>query len=363
MVKVLIDGYFFGKPYGFGRFISELCRALGNAKTKIEFTVAVPSRVDVATLPRHPTIRWHFAPTRNFILWEQATIPRLAQSLGSDLIHFPYNTRAIWTGGLPTVVTVHDLMFLDEHKPLGRSKDFIASHYSKFAFKTATRRSSSRQGNIVVAVSDTTRLALEALRITATTVFNTADGFVADCMPEIRPIPRRPYLFHRGGFAEHRNTGRVIEAFKSASSRMDATTLKIAGAPGGARFWHTQGDPSIEFLPRVSDEELASVYNGSVAVVASSLFEGFGLPVIEGFGFCVPVITSNINPMMEVAGDAALLVSPTNVADIAQAMISVRQNEGLRANLIARGRARRQVFSSENMAARMIAVYEAALGR
>ncbi len=363
MGKVLIDGYFLGKPYGFGRFISELCRALGNAKTGIELTVAVPSRIDIATLPRHPAIRWHSTPTGNFILWEQLTIPRLAQSLGSDLIHFPYNTRAIWTGRLPTVVTVHDLMFLDEHKPLGRPKDFIASHYSKFAFKNATSRSSSRQGNTVVAVSDTTRLKLEALRIAATTVFNTTDGFVADCMPETRPSPTRPYLFHRGGFAEHRNTGRVIEAFKAASARMDATALKIVGAPGGARFWHTEADPSIEFLPRVSDEELASVYHGSVAVIATSLFEGFGLPVIEGFGFGVPVITSNINPMMEVAGDAALLVSPTDVADIADAMVSVRQNEVLRADLVARGAARRQVFSSENMAAGMTAIYEAALAR
>ena len=363
MTKVLIDGYFLEKPYGFGRFISELCRALGSSTSGLDFIVAVPSRIDPATLPSYPAIRWQPLADANFIVWEQFSIPRLARSLGCGLIHFPYNTKALRTGGVPTVVTVHDLMFLDEHKPLRRPKDFVASRYSKFVFRNGTSRLKKQRGDSVVAVSNTTRKALEALGIEATTVFNTVDGFVATCMPKTKAEAPRPYLFHRGGFAEHRNTGRVIEAFKLARPRMDDTVLKIVGAPGGAEVWHTQGDATIEFLPRISDAELASVYQGSVAVVATSLFEGFGLPVIEGFGFGAAVITSTVDPLAEVAGDAAMLVSPVSASEIAEAMISLRQDKLLRSGLIARGEIRKAVFSSAQMAEGMTKVYRSALSR
>jgi glycosyltransferase involved in cell wall biosynthesis len=361
MTKVLIDGYFLQKPYGFGRYIYELCRALGLFSSGIDFIVAVPSRIDPRTLPQHSSIQWHSVPDANFIIWEQFTMPRLARALRCELIHFPYNTKALRTRDVPTVVTVHDLMFLDEHKPLRRPKDFIASRYSKFVFRNGTAQLKRHRGDAVIAVSNTTRVALEASAIEATTVFNTVDGFVADFMLETKPQASRPYFFHRGGFAEHRNTGRVIEAFKLARHRMGDTVLKIVGAPGGAEMWNTQNDNSVQFLPRISDSELASVYQGCVAVVATSLLEGFGLPVIEGFGFGAPVITSTVNPLAEVAGGAALLVSPTSASEIADAMVSLRQNEPLRQDLIARGDVRKQLFSSAQMADGMMTVYRMAL--
>ena len=361
MTTVLIDGYFLQKPYGFGRYIYELCRAIGLLTSGLDFIVAVPGRIDPATLPQYPSIQWHPVADANFIIWEQFTVPRLARALRCELIHFPYNTKALRTGDIPTVVTVHDLMFLDEHKPLRRPKDFIASRYSKFIFRNGTAQIKRDRGDTVIAVSNTTCLALKALAIEASTVFNTVDGFVTDSKCETKPQASRPYFFHRGGFAEHRNTGRVIEAFKLARHRMDDTELRIVGAPGGAETWNTQNDETITFLPRISDGELASVYQGCVAVVATSLFEGFGLPVIEGFGFGAPVITSTVDPLAEVAGDAALLVSPTSTADIADAMVSLRQNETLRQELIARGEIRKQLFSSAQMADGMMTAYRRAL--
>jgi glycosyltransferase involved in cell wall biosynthesis len=353
--RVLIDGYFLGKPYGFGRFIFELCRALGQARTEIAFAVAVPARVEEALLPKYGNLSWHRLPDANFVLWEQVMIPRLARRLACDTIHFPYNTRALFTGGIRTVTTVHDLLFLEERVPVGNPKAFIASKYAKYVFRHGTRRS----GNIV-SVSETTRRALLGMGVESRTVYNTIDGFLAAHAPTgAGAHAGRPYMLHRGGYFAHRNTGRVIEAFREARKALPDVGLKIVGAPDGAATWKTEGDGTIEFLPRVSDGELAELYAGSACVLATSLHEGFGLPIIEGFGFGAPVITSNLDPMMEVAGDAALLVDPRSVPEMAKAMVSVLSDLALARSLVARGRARLEVFGSARVAEGMLEAYRA----
>jgi glycosyltransferase involved in cell wall biosynthesis len=303
--RVLIDGYFLGKPYGFGRFIFELCRALGQAETELDFIVATPSRVAIDTLPHYPRLRGPQVQDANFILWEQVTMPRLARRLSCDVIHFPYNTRALATGGIPAVTTVHDLIFLHDSAPAGSYKDRVVALYTKAMFRLATRRSAC-----VVSVSETTGRALGQHGIASRTVYNTVDGFVAACTPAGAPsaaIPMaRRYVLHRGGTAEHRNTGRVIAAFIAARPGLGDVTLKIVGAPGGREIWRVGAEDGVEFLPRISDAALGALYAGSACVVAASLAEGFGLPIIEAFGFGAPVITSRLDPLQGSTSSAAL---------------------------------------------------------
>ncbi len=355
---VLIDGYFLQKPYGFGRFIGELCRALGTAPGDMRFTVAVPDRIDPATLPSYARLVWQSAPDANFAIWEQVTIPRLARRLACDVVHFPYNTKALYTFGIPAVTTVHDLLFLRDPVSVRRPKDYLASRYSRLVFRIGSRRADA-----VVSVSRTTQRALREVGVQACTVYNTVDGFTSEFMPAHRPVSARRYILHRGGYLAHRNTGRVIDAFRLARPQIGDVALKIIGAPLGAERWNAQGDDGIQFLPRVSDQELAELYAGTACVVATSLEEGFGLPIIEGFGFGAPVITSNIDPMREIGADAALLVDPTSVPAIAEAMTSILCDGALAAALVSRGRDRMQVFSSGHVAEQMAAVYRGCLDR
>ena len=350
--RVLIDGFFWGKPYGFGRFLSELCRALGSVPDpEIDVVVAIPGTIDPATLPRYSSLAWQPLRAAELPIWEQILIPRTARRLVCDVIHFPCNTRALLTGGRPAIVTVHDLMFLDENPPWRRFKDAVYARYTTQIFRRSSVRST------VIAVSDTTRRALAEHGVEARTVYNTVDGFLSECAVVAPLQTSRPYILHRGGYAEHRNTLRVIEAFRAARANLPGIDLKVLGAPVGATLWQTEAERDIQFLPRVPDAELAALYRGSLCLVATSLQEGFGLPILEGFGFGTAVITSARDPMREVAGDAALLVDPTDVNAIAEAMRAVGTNADLRATLVARGTARARTFASSHVAAEMMAVY------
>lgn len=349
---VLIDGYFLQKPYGFGRFISELCRALGKAKTTLRFVVAVPSRVDLSTLPNYDNLTWSTLPDSNFILWEQLHIPRLALQIHSDLIHYPYNTRAICTSGIPVVTTVHDVLFLQGKASNRSPKALIAAFYSKAVFKMASGRSQA-----IVSVSATTQAALNRLGLKSSVVYNTVDGFVEAANPVASTSTQRPYLLHRGGYQPHRNTACVISAFREARKVVPNLGLKIVGAPDGATRWPSHDSEFIEFLPRLSDAELASCYAGCACVVATSLEEGFGLPIVEGFGFGVPVITSKLDPMQEVAGGAAILVDPSSSSDTAKAILAIFKDATTARRLVELGAIRKQAFSSDRVAMQMIDIY------
>jgi glycosyltransferase involved in cell wall biosynthesis len=293
----------------------------------------------------------------SIVVWEQVKIPLFALSRGFDVLHCPYNTRSLLAPGMKTITTVHDLTFLNKRAERD-AKSALIHWYMYIAFWLGTRHSDA-----LIAVSDTTKSALHDLGIVSSRIYNTVDKFLS-----IRRTPSlltpRPYILHRGSYAQgHRNTERTIRAFLSQPELASRYVLKILGTPEGAKRWQTTADQPIEYLPRVSDEELASLYAGASCVVAASLLEGFCLPIVEAFGFGCPVITSNINPMLEIARDAALLVNPESQEQIAEAMLKIVSDEALEKDLVERGKSRLRLFRREVVAEEYISVYRSVLDR
>ncbi|NJN33964.1 MAG: glycosyltransferase family 4 protein [Saprospiraceae bacterium] len=155
-----------------------------------------------------------------------------------------------------------------------------------------------------------------------------------------------------GAVHPRKNVHRLIEAFDLFKQKTAAPhKLVIVG-----RFaWHTgivktafdnaKHKNDIIFTGYLPDKAVANLTASAFALCYVSLFEGFGVPILEAFHTETPVITSNTSSMPEVAGDAALLVSPDSVEDIAKAMVKLYQNPELRLNLIAKGKIQREKFS------------------
>jgi glycosyltransferase involved in cell wall biosynthesis len=106
----------------------------------------------------------------------------------------------------------------------------------------------------------------------------------------------------------------------------------------------------VIFTGRLEPEDLGNVLGSALAITYASIFEGFGIPIIEAFNAETPVITSNTSSMPEIAGDAALIVDPLSVQNIADAMKSVATDEKLRLKLIEKGRKRKNLFSWDKTA-------------
>ncbi len=165
------------------------------------------------------------------------------------------------------------------------------------------------------------------------------------------------YFLFVGSLHPRKNIKRLIQAFDEFK-RETRSDLKLLVA--GPHFWglkdvyqtidETTCKNDIIFTGRLSDEDLANVMASAFALTFVPYFEGFGIPIVEAMQSEIPIITSNVTSLPEIAGDAALVVNPYEVSEIKNAMRKLYQDENLRAELIAKGKIRKDNFSWDKSA-------------
>jgi glycosyltransferase involved in cell wall biosynthesis len=177
------------------------------------------------------------------------------------------------------------------------------------------------------------------------------------------PLRARPYALYVGTIQPRKNLVRLAQAYAGlVRSHAVEWDLVLAGSPGWLgdevlRAIDAVGLPDrIHRLGYVTDDELPALLYGARFFCYVSLYEGFGLPVLEAQAAGVPVMTANNSSLPEVAGDAAILVDPTDVDAIADAMLRLSGDEALRQRLIAAGHANVARFSWQKAARETLAV-------
>jgi glycosyltransferase involved in cell wall biosynthesis len=170
-------------------------------------------------------------------------------------------------------------------------------------------------------------------------------------------LQARPYLLHVGQAYPHKNLGRLIEAFAAIANTNPDLQLVLAGKPHPSETPRLQAmvrglglQERVQFRPYVPAGELPELLAGALAFVYPSLWEGFGLPVLEAMAAGTPVLTSLGSGTEEVAGDAALLVDPWDQAALAAALSDLVRQPQLRKELHCKGLERVRLFSWERTA-------------
>lgn len=348
--RVLIDGFFIDRSYGFGRYLRELVEAVDSEASTVDLVVAVQPQAAVLARRLAPGAEIVEGPPGNLLVWEQLVIPRLARAARVDLVHSPANTRPLLRLGARGLVTVHDLVFDRQRLLDGSLTDIVFRLYSKLCLRLLTRSSDT-----IVSVSRATADELAArFGCSSVVIPNSASGF-ARCTGGAGTAGR--YLLHRGGIAPHRNTARVVEAFAASGLAATGVELRIFGLAADSPLARSLAGPGVVCLPQLSDAALAAHYRGALAVLALSLEEGFGLPIVEAFACGTAVVTADRAPMCDIAGDAALLVDPTDPVAMRRAIEQVVGDDELRQRLVALGRDRATAFDHPEIAARLATVY------
>ncbi len=165
-------------------------------------------------------------------------------------------------------------------------------------------------------------------------------------------VNKKPYLLFVGTLEPRKNVPRLIRAWEPLKKNFD---LVLAGNAG----WETiKRQAGLHLFHSFTQEELVALYQGSAAVTYPSLYEGFGLPILEGFYHHVPVVTSDNSGMAEVAGDAAILVDPFNDEAV---RVGIEKAIKYRDEFVKKGNARLKQFSWDKVADETIAVYRKAM--
>jgi glycosyltransferase involved in cell wall biosynthesis len=276
---------------------------------------------------------------------------RLSRALSSltrnDLFFSPgYNSPLFCPS--PFVFTIHDLshVYCPEN-----SSPLIRLYYG-----TVLKRSCHRAVGILTVSEFTRKQIVEWSGVSDEKVFNVGCGVDSAYRPEgdAYKLPF-PYLLCVSNRKRHKNEFRTVEAF-AMSGLSTGMRLMFTGSPTAelaACIERHDIGPYVHFLNAVPEAQLPALYRSAEALIFPSLYEGFGLPLLEAMACGTPVVTSNVTAMPEVAGDAALLVDPTSVPQIAEAMKRIVSDDSLRWELREKGLARAAQFSWDKTAERV----------
>lgn len=352
---------------GISRYIYSLLEGLSRLEDKDRYTVFV-SRDEIAAAAASPfgqssslrlvPVSWPTSQPPQRIAWEQLALPEALRSKAVDVFHAPAN---VLPPRLPcaSVVTVHDVAFM-------RYPQFFRP--MRRAYQRRFVRSSVGRATRIAAVSESTKRDLvEYLSAPAECTDVIYPGIPDDFQPvrdeeklaAFRAAHRLPerYALFLGTLEPRKNLVGLVEAYAQLREQhADTPSLVIAGAKGWyyselferVRALGLLG--AITFAGYVAREEQPMWYSGAEAFVYPSLYEGFGIPVLEALACGVPTVTSNLSSLPEAAGSLALQVDPQDRTALAHAMLRALTDATLRQRTTAEGLQWARQFSIERMA-------------
>lgn len=306
----------------------------------------------------HPVVL--FPPTRHVLLylwWFEISVHRALKRIDADVFISPDNILSLNTK-VPTVLVTHDLAYV--HFP--GFIPWLTRKYFNFFGKRFNRKADK-----IVAVSECTKSDLvQTFDISPKKISVACNG----CSPAFRKLTSaekeatkqrfaggKDYVFYVGAVHPRKNVQQLIKAFDAFKTQTKADLKLLIG---GRFAWRTgpvtkayeaaahQAD--IEFIGFVSEADLPLLMGACFVFVYPSKFEGFGIPILEAMHSEVPVITSDVSSLPEVAGEAALLINPDDARALTAALLQVYFDEKLREKLVAAGMRQREKFTWERAA-------------
>ncbi len=362
-MQVVVDALqYSAQPAGVGQYIAHLVTAYTAGFPSDQVTAFVALGQSLPGTQSIPLLAAGASSAQR--LWvEQRVLAGRIRRLAPDVAHFPDYQRPMAPCG-PSVLTVHDLaafLYRDTFPPL-----------TGYVKRTLMRRSVPRASRIIVPTQAIRRDLVEQLAVSPDRIRVVPHG--VNPPPSVEPmIPPRPYLLYVGTLEPRKNVVRLLTAYGMlAQDHPDCPDLVLAGGRGwmaepldaARQALERQGlGPRVSVLGYVDRRDLWRWLKGAVGFCYPSLYEGFGLPILEAMAQGVPVLTSRGGACGEVAGDAAVLVEAKDVDDIRRGLDELvygsAQARGARA---AAGRARAAQHTWAQTAEATRAVYLEAAG-
>jgi glycosyltransferase involved in cell wall biosynthesis len=350
---------------GSGIYASNLAQALMGLESQHRYELFSVRQSQTMSAPK--TVRSRLQTLYRDLLWMHVLLPYQVRRAKTDILHMPFGIMP-YRSPCPTVVSILDTTICATPQNFPFWHRNYARRFMPLAANHAAR--------IITISAHSKRDIVHEFGVSADKIVVTPLGASAQFTPLASAVSasvRRTYglgdgpiIFTVGTLEPRKNLVRLLQAFARLRRRFPALLLVHAGPKG----WHFTNilaeteslglQQAVRFLGRVPIDDLARLYNTAALFVYPSLYEGFGLPVLEAMACGSPVITSNISSLPEVVGDAGILVDPYSVDEITTAMERMLSDAPLAEQLRQRGLERARMFSWERCAQETLAVYEQA---
>lgn len=357
--------------FGIGTYIRGLLGAYREILTEEKLVLFGPDSLHDVVPGNDERFKIVEETSPHYSIQELAALERQLERHPVDVFHAPHYVTPF--GSTKTVVTIHDLIHL-EH-PSGNP---LASLYARWMIGRSVRK--SRQiltPSVVVARAIESRFPRARGKVSVTPngidapLFATPDPAADQAFLSRHGLRHGQYLLYAGNDKPHKNVDALLTAWREATAGGVVAPLVLVGGTferfttprGDVKSASTASAPEVTVLGFLSASDLRSAYRGALALVLPSIYEGFGLPVLEAMAAGTPVVVSDGGALPEVAGDAALSFSLTERDGLTRALRLIVSNESLRTALRAKGLMHVRQFSWEATARKTLEAYRRAAGR
>jgi glycosyltransferase involved in cell wall biosynthesis len=381
MLRIGIDATALpSRPVGAGNYIIQLIRAIAR-RTSINnprpengevdgmkfFIFINRSRLELLNIEETPNLHLVVLPDLSpfmRLMWEQISFPSVAKNHRLDLLHCLHYTMPIAYPG-KKVVTFHDMTF------------FLFPHHhtvpKRYFFRYFIRTSSRRAVAIITDSESTRQDAIRLVGVSPEKITTVRLGVTQEFRPihdvtileHARQKYRLPghFLLYVGMIEPRKNLPMLLQSYASVSDQMPEHRLVVVGPKG----WMVENilqqtrrlniSDKIHYTGYVEQDDLPFIYNLADVFIYPSIYEGFGLPVLESMACGTPVITSNISSMPEIIGDAGVLIAPDDPQALARSLLDLIHEPMERQRLSKKGLERAATFTWDRTAEKTIAVY------
>lgn len=359
-MRIGIDARFFNES-GVGRYLRNLIINLQILDKKNQYFIFLLHK-DMELFKASSNFQKISADFNWYGFAEQYKFPNLLRKYNLDLVHFPHFNVPIFYGGR-FVVTIHDL--IHQHFSMQRTTTHgsLVYRFKQLGYKRVFKHAINKSSKILAPSKHVRNQLINEWKINFEKIIVTpeaVDDSLLKGSGKLTEVVKKPYIFFVGNAHPHKNIEGLIKAFLLIKKSLKDLKLVLSG--NDHYFWKRlkteNRHDGIIFTGYVSDKELTALYKNAMMFVMPSFEEGFGIPILEAMACQTPVVSSNAGSLPEVGGDAVLYFDPNNIADMTEKISMVLSSEGLRKELIEKGKKRVKEFSWEKLAKQTLEVYE-----
>jgi len=361
------------KPTGIGQYISSLLPQL--LQTAPDWQIHLLRRPQCwpdyqLEAWQAPNIIHHISHLPPMSPRQHLEVPQLAYKLGVDLLHYPHFDAPVWWQPVAVVATIHDAKYL-VRPDFFTNLSSLKRLYMRLCFRATLQRAAAVIADSYNTAHDLQRLfqapaeRMAVVHLAADPRFRPAtEQAIAAVRSQYHLV--RPFVLTVGEQRPHKNHTGLLRAYAASQSRA-THDLVIVGRQHGdytepQALAETLGlSEQVHFLSRVDFQELTALYSGADLFVLPSLYEGFGLPVLEAMACGAPVVAAQTTSTGEIADGGAFLIDPENDREITTAIDRLLSDHSYRQTLIAKGAAHRRAFTWRKTAVKTVELYEQVL--
>ena len=364
-----------GKITGIGRYLLNFLKFATTFKKDYQFILYGNQFTHLDY--KSPNLTLKIILERATVTWDQILLPAHLKSDRVSIFLSPYIKAPIFFS-CPYITTIHDLLFLStpdytgwKYKLYNETFKIFGKTVSKKAKAIITDSEYSKKDIIKIFCVPEEKIHVIPLGISKEYKPIKEKNSIENIKKTYGIIGR--YIFYVGNFKPHKNVKRLIEAFAEATPHLTPTlqggeSVGVKLVLGGKKDKFVPlleeqvnnlgiGDRVI-FTDFIKDEDLPDLYSGAELFIYPSLYEGFGLPLLEAMACGIPVICSNTTSLPEVVGDSGIFINPEDVKNISSAIISLLKADKLREDLRKKGFERTKEFTVEKYSSKILSLIE-----